>query len=144
MENTSSELRVVIVTGLSGSGKSVSIRQLEDSGYYCLDNLPLDFLLPVLEKLHSRGIDRRCRRCAGADKLRAIYGLAGGTARAKNRCAHPVFDGLQHRTREAFFRNTPPAPALDSSRKSKRTNAFGSQSSGTGPLVADCRTSSHH
>ena len=58
MENTSSELRVVIVTGLSGSGKSVAIRQLEDSGYYCLDNLPLDFLLPVLEKLHSRGIDR--------------------------------------------------------------------------------------
>lgn len=58
MENTSSELRVVIVMGLSGSGKSVAIRQLEDSGYYCLDNLPLDFLLPVLEKLHSRGIDR--------------------------------------------------------------------------------------
>lgn len=36
MENTSSELRVVIVTGLSGSGKSVAIRQLEDSGYYLL------------------------------------------------------------------------------------------------------------
>lgn len=58
MKNSASGLRVVIVTGLSGSGKSVAIRQLEDSGYYCLDNLPLDFLLPVLEKLHSRGIDR--------------------------------------------------------------------------------------
>ena len=142
MENTSSELRVVIVTGLSGSGKSVAIRQLEDSGYYCLDNLPLDFLLPVLEKLHSRGIDR----IAVAVDARGLTNSEqfGGTARSKNRCAHPVFDGLQHRTREAFFRNTPPAPALDSSRKSKRTNAFGSHSSGTGPLVADCRTSSHH
>ena len=58
MKNNTSALRVVIVTGLSGSGKSVAIRQLEDSGYYCLDNLPLDFLLAVLENLHSRGIDR--------------------------------------------------------------------------------------
>lgn len=35
--------QLIIVTGLSGSGKSIAIRQLEDSGYYCLDNLPADF-----------------------------------------------------------------------------------------------------
>ena len=40
-------MRLIIVTGLSGSGKSVAIRQLEDIGYYCIDNLPLSFIIPV-------------------------------------------------------------------------------------------------
>ncbi|MDP3304366.1 MAG: RNase adapter RapZ, partial [Methylotenera sp.] len=31
--------QLVIVTGLSGSGKSIALRALEDSGYYCIDNL---------------------------------------------------------------------------------------------------------
>ncbi len=52
------DLRLVIVTGLSGSGKSIAIRQLEDSGYYCLDNLPLEYLIPVLKHLNDRGVDR--------------------------------------------------------------------------------------
>lgn len=50
--------RLVIVSGLSGSGKSIAIRQLEDSGYYCLDNLPLAFLSPVFADLRARGFDR--------------------------------------------------------------------------------------
>jgi RNase adapter protein RapZ len=37
-------LRLVIVSGLSGSGKSVALHTLEDLGYYCIDNLPI-FLL---------------------------------------------------------------------------------------------------
>jgi len=36
-------MRIVLVTGLSGSGKSVAIRVLEDAGYYCVDNLPPQF-----------------------------------------------------------------------------------------------------
>ena len=51
MSNSNSRARVIIVTGLSGSGKSIAIRQLEDSGYYCLDNLPGNFLVPVVENL---------------------------------------------------------------------------------------------
>lgn len=47
--------RVIIVTGLSGSGKSIAIRQLEDCGYYCLDNLPGNFLVPVVEDLSING-----------------------------------------------------------------------------------------
>ena len=38
-------LRVVIITGLSGSGKSTALRALEDIGYFCVDNLPV-ILLP--------------------------------------------------------------------------------------------------
>ena len=36
--------RVVLITGISGSGKSVALRLLEDSGYTCVDNLPVRFL----------------------------------------------------------------------------------------------------
>lgn len=43
-------MQLIIVTGLSGGGKSIAIRQLEDSGFYCIDNLPAEFLLPIAEK----------------------------------------------------------------------------------------------
>ena len=46
-------MKLIIVTGLSGSGKSVAIRQLEDSGYYCIDNLPLSFVIPVAKTLQQ-------------------------------------------------------------------------------------------
>ena len=39
--------RFIVLTGLSGSGKSQAIRALEDLGYYCVDNLPVS-LLPVM------------------------------------------------------------------------------------------------
>lgn len=48
-------MQIVLVTGLSGSGKSIAIRQLEDCGYYCIDNLPAHFLVPVLENLDAGG-----------------------------------------------------------------------------------------
>jgi UPF0042 nucleotide-binding protein len=44
----------VILTGLSGSGKSAAIRVFEDMGYYCVDNLPVA-LIPVFADLCSRG-----------------------------------------------------------------------------------------
>ncbi len=44
-------MRIVLVTGLSGSGKSVAIRVLEDAGYYCVDNLPPQFLLDLVAYL---------------------------------------------------------------------------------------------
>ena len=44
-------MRIVLVTGLSGSGKSVAIRVLEDAGYYCVDNLPPQFLLELASYL---------------------------------------------------------------------------------------------
>jgi UPF0042 nucleotide-binding protein len=37
-------LRVVIITGLSGSGKSTALRALEDIGFFCVDNLPVILL----------------------------------------------------------------------------------------------------
>src|SRR5258707_15133877 len=45
--------RFVVLTGLSGSGKSQAIRALEDLGYFCVDNLPTT-LIPTLAKLSRR------------------------------------------------------------------------------------------
>ncbi len=48
-EPAEDDLRVVLVTGLSGSGKSTAANALEDLGFYCVDNLPLPLLLTLLE-----------------------------------------------------------------------------------------------
>ena len=44
---------IIIISGRSGAGKSVALRALEDSGYYCVDNIPLD-LLPQLTDILSQ------------------------------------------------------------------------------------------
>lgn len=46
-------LRIVIITGLSGSGKSTALRALEDIGFFCVDNLPVE-LLPAFIEIQSR------------------------------------------------------------------------------------------
>lgn len=64
-------MKLVIVTGLSGSGKSIALNTLEDIGYYCIDNLPLFLLARFVEEIASKndplfgmvavGIDARSR-----------------------------------------------------------------------------------
>jgi UPF0042 nucleotide-binding protein len=49
--------RFIVLTGLSGSGKSQAIRALEDLGYYSVDNLPVS-LLPVMAELAERQTDQ--------------------------------------------------------------------------------------
>jgi UPF0042 nucleotide-binding protein len=40
---------IIIITGMSGSGKSVALHALEDAGYYCVDNLPPELLIPFVK-----------------------------------------------------------------------------------------------
>ncbi|MHB1075154.1 RNase adapter RapZ [Thiobacillus sp.] len=51
-------MQVVLVSGLSGSGKSIAIAVLEDVGYYCVDNLPLAMLQPLVDYLKHEGHER--------------------------------------------------------------------------------------
>ncbi len=51
------DMRLIIISGLSGSGKSVALHALEDLGYYCIDNMPAALLQPLLQEV-SR-IDER-------------------------------------------------------------------------------------
>jgi UPF0042 nucleotide-binding protein len=68
----SEDMRLIIVSGLSGSGKTVALHVLEDIGYYCIDNMPAALLKSVVEEvttgsdqtteLLAIGVDARNRR----------------------------------------------------------------------------------
>jgi RNase adapter protein RapZ len=51
-------MQLVLVSGLSGSGKSIALNVLEDAGYYCVDNLPATLLLEVVDFLSEAGHDK--------------------------------------------------------------------------------------
>lgn len=51
-------MKLIIITGLSGSGKSVALNTLEDLGYYCIDNLPA-FMLPGLAEGFTKSNNER-------------------------------------------------------------------------------------
>lgn len=55
MTNDHTDLQIVLITGMSGSGKSVALRALEDAGFFCVDNLPPELLVPfiALETAHK-------------------------------------------------------------------------------------------
>jgi UPF0042 nucleotide-binding protein len=50
--------QVIVVSGLSGSGKSVALRALEDSGWFCVDNLPATAMADVVGTLREGGFAR--------------------------------------------------------------------------------------
>lgn len=66
------EMRLIVISGLSGSGKTVALHVLEDLGYYCVDNLPAKLLNAVVDEVRSGkdktvqllavGVDARNRR----------------------------------------------------------------------------------
>lgn len=68
----SDQMRLIIVSGLSGSGKTVALHVLEDLGYYCVDNIPAALLNLVVDEVTSGsdqptellavGVDARNRR----------------------------------------------------------------------------------
>jgi UPF0042 nucleotide-binding protein len=62
---------LVLITGMSGSGKSVALRALEDAGYYCVDNLPPELLLSFVALERQRG----ARRVAIAMDVRSANSL---------------------------------------------------------------------
>ena len=50
-------MHLVLISGLSGSGKSVALRVLEDASFYCVDNLPATLLQDVMD--HLKGADQK-------------------------------------------------------------------------------------
>jgi UPF0042 nucleotide-binding protein len=48
-------MQLVLLSGVSGSGKSVALKALEDSGYYCVDNLPADLIGALADYAVTRG-----------------------------------------------------------------------------------------
>jgi RNase adapter protein RapZ len=52
------QTHLVVITGLSGSGKTVALRALEDFGYYAIDNLPVTLVSSLLKEAQARGLSR--------------------------------------------------------------------------------------
>ena len=61
------QIRLIIVSGLSGSGKTVALHVLEDLGYYCIDNLPATLLKAAVDEVRSRGADSERLLAVGVD-----------------------------------------------------------------------------
>ncbi len=60
-------MRLIIVSGLSGSGKSVALHVLEDLGYYCIDNMPAALLKAVIDELTATGEPESRHLAVGVD-----------------------------------------------------------------------------
>ncbi len=52
------DVQIVLITGMSGSGKSVALHALEDLGFYCVDNLPPELLMPLVDLEHAHHAKR--------------------------------------------------------------------------------------
>ncbi|MGZ9710753.1 RNase adapter RapZ [Glaciimonas sp. GNP009] len=65
-------MRIILITGISGSGKSVALRVLEDAGYFCVDNLPPT----LLRELVATRVDEDIQMLAVATDARSADSLA--------------------------------------------------------------------
>jgi UPF0042 nucleotide-binding protein len=66
-------MRIILITGISGSGKSVSLNALEDAGYFCVDNLPPSLLRALVATRVAEGAEN----LAVAVDARSASSLAG-------------------------------------------------------------------
>lgn len=86
-------MKIVLISGLSGSGKSVALRQMEDSGYFCVDNLPLE-MLPALVSYHIERADE--------SELAVSVDVRSGIDIAQAREQIAYLRGLGHRVEVLF------------------------------------------
>ncbi|UZE95209.1 RNase adapter RapZ [Alkalimarinus alittae] len=76
-------MKLVIVSGRSGSGKSTALHVLEDLGYYCIDNLPIGLLLPLADEALVSEESRLERIAVSIDARNLATGIDQFTETAK-------------------------------------------------------------
>ena len=79
-------MQLVVLTGVSGSGKSVALKALEDAGYFCVDNLPADLVAPLADYLADRG-EPKVAISADARSRESLAKLPSIVARERERGA---------------------------------------------------------
>lgn len=77
--NTPATMQLVLITGMSGSGKSVALHALEDAGFYCVDNLPPE----LLESFLAVEQEHQADKVAVAMDVRSAKSLPGLPARLR-------------------------------------------------------------
>ena len=109
-------MRLVVVTGVSGAGKSTALRALEDLGFYAVDNLPLPLVPELIELLASRpdvdraalGDRRAQRQLPGRASRRCFADL-----RARGHTVEVLFLEASRRDPDpAVLGDAPPPPAV--------------------------------
>lgn len=70
-EKVKNRIKIIIITGLSGAGKTEALRYFEDAGYYCIDNLPAHLMLNLIYYFSTE--DRNINNIAFAIDLRSGY-----------------------------------------------------------------------
>ncbi len=78
---------LVLITGMSGSGKSVALRALEDAGYYCVDNLPPE-LLPDFVRLEQAHLATRIAIAVDARSVNSLPVLPRELTNLRSRGVH--------------------------------------------------------
>ncbi len=78
-------LKVVLLSGVSGSGKSIALNALEDAGYYCVDNLPPQLVDALLEVAAAAG-HRRLGIAMDVRSAESLHELPGLARRLRERC----------------------------------------------------------
>ena len=68
-------MKLVIISGLSGSGKTIALHTLEDEGFYCVDNLPLGLLLGFTEQIMSHQMQIYDNIAVGIDARSGVNDL---------------------------------------------------------------------
>ncbi|OGP61895.1 MAG: RNase adaptor protein RapZ [Deltaproteobacteria bacterium RBG_13_47_9] len=91
-------MRVILISGLSGSGKTTAIKALEDIGFYCVDNLPMLLIPKFLELCEQSG--GKISKVAAVEDIRgyASFDAPGGAGFLED--SRRILQGLQ---REGYF-----------------------------------------
>ena len=84
-------MKLIIVSGLSGSGKTVALHTLEDEDYYCVDNFPIGLLPQFVERILSRKVQLYDNIAVGIDARSDPADL---------RDFNTIFEWIQHRDTE--------------------------------------------
>ena len=98
--------QLIIVTGLSGSGKSIALRALEDSGYYCIDNLPATMLPQIAQHLSPEYLSSEYSTSAhlsGANHDRVAISIDSRSAAIETLPAHIAQLKSQNITTQVLF-----------------------------------------
>lgn len=85
-------MKLIIISGLSGSGKTVALHTLEDEDYYCVDNLPIGLLPQFVERILSRKVQLYDNIAVGIDARSDSEDL---------RDFNTIFEWIQQRDTEA-------------------------------------------
>jgi len=85
-------MKLIIISGLSGSGKTVALHTLEDEDYYCVDNLPIGLLPQFIERILSRKVHLYDNIAVGIDARSDSADL---------RDFNTIFEWIQQRDTEA-------------------------------------------